>query len=66
MVVALVRWLKAPEPGLSTSLEESKAFVDAAAAHMRRQVLTMLLVHGACVSGGIVLLLKVLCGEDVR
>ena len=63
---ALRTWLKAPEPGLSSSLEETKAFIDAAAVYVRRQILVMLVVHGVCVSGGIVLLLKLFGGSDVR
>jgi hypothetical protein len=57
-VVTLRVWLKDAEPGLSNSLEETEAFVQASAAHMRRQILALLVVHGICVSGGIVLLLK--------
>jgi hypothetical protein len=47
-------------------LEETKASIRAAAVHMRRQILAMLVVHGACVSGGIVLLLKLIGCADVR
>ena len=65
-MTSLRTWLKAPDPGLSSSLEESKAFIDAAAVHLRRRILAMLVVHGVCVSGGIVLLLKLLGGPDVR
>jgi len=42
------------------------AFIDAAAVYVRRQILVMLVVHGVCVSGGIVLLLKLFGGPDVR
>ena len=64
--MTLRTWLKAPEPGLSSSLEETKAFIDATAIYVRRQILAMLVVHGVCVSGGIVLLLKLFGGPEVR
>jgi hypothetical protein len=38
----------------------------AAAAHMRRQIRAMLVIHGVCVSGSFVLLSKLLGGPDVR
>jgi hypothetical protein len=60
VVVVLPTWLQPPEPGLSNSLEESKAFIQASGAHMRRQILALWVVHGLCVSGGIVLLSKLL------
>ena len=65
-MTSLRRWLKAPEPGLSSSLEETRAFIHAAAVYVRRRILAMLVVHGVCVGGGIVLLLKLLGEPGVR
>jgi hypothetical protein len=60
VVITLPTWLRAPKPGLSNSLEETKAFIRASNAHMKRQIVALLVVHGIGVSGGIVLLLKLL------
>jgi uncharacterized membrane protein YphA (DoxX/SURF4 family) len=63
---ALPQWLKPPEPGVSRSLEETEAFMRAAAAQMSPPILALLVVHGISVSGGIAVLLKLLGGPDVR
>ena len=43
-----------------------KAFIDATAICVRRQILAMPVVHGVCGSGEIVLLLKLFGGPEVR
>ena len=58
MVVVVPMWLKPPKPGLANVLGETKAFSQASSAHMKRQILALPVVHGRCVSAGIVLLLK--------
>jgi pheromone shutdown protein TraB len=62
LMPALGWWLGfGPQAG--GSLGEREYFIAASIAKMKRQVLTILVVHGVSVSGGITLLLKLLCPE---